>query len=360
MVLMCLFVLKQFLKIPPSVFYRFILRDYIEASIFLNFKGTFMQKIKLTLLAFLGFLAIKSMAQNPCDTTVFYENNGLVVVEMEQLQNLNGWVKRDSVAGFTGSGYIVWTGEQFFNAASSGRLTYKVYINTPGKYAFDWRTVITYGTLGTEHNDSWLNIAGVDNFYAEKSSVTPASLVKPKPECNNNAVYKCPNGNTLSSYFKIYTGGRVNFFLWQAHTSDNDPHLIYFEKNTPGLITINIAARSSYHGLDRMVMYRVPQVTQSTARSLSLNQNNYRCKTSAQELPEGSVKIYPNPTQNNTIFEVQLAGQLDIMDINGRVLQSQKLGIGQHALQTNLLPKGVYTVRFMADNRLKMQKLIVQ
>jgi hypothetical protein len=307
------------------------------------------------------FLMVSHISLKAQNNTILQERNGLVVIEPEDIRPLNGWVVRDSTKGFTGSGYIVWTGDQYFNTPTNGRLSIKVSINNTGLYALDWRTLITYGTLGTEHNDTWLNISGVDNFYAQKSTVTPASLVKPKPECNNDATYKCPNGTSASSYFKIYTGGRVNTYLWQAHTSDNDPHLIYFEKKTPGVITINIAARSSFHGLDRIVLYKTPDVTSTTARNLSLDQQNYiSTVTSIDESINDAFKVYPNPTKDSTIVEVPQRVELDFVDTQGKIIKSQVLNAGKHVLDTRFLKTGTYLMRFKTDKTIKVHKMIVE
>ncbi|NJN33335.1 MAG: hypothetical protein HC817_02840 [Saprospiraceae bacterium] len=173
---------------------------------------------------------------NALRTQYWVEKNGIAVIEMENHNNLNGWLLDTTVAGFTGTGAIVWTGVQSFNAVNEGKITYKIKISTPGKYVFDWRSGVNFGTVGTEHNDTWLSITGVDNFYAQRN-ITPTTLVKPKPTCNNDPVYICPSGTTVSNYFKIYTGGQVKVYKWQAHTSDNDPHSIYFEKILRGSST---------------------------------------------------------------------------------------------------------------------------
>jgi hypothetical protein len=329
-----------------------------NSSHFFHFLLKGMLKFKYSGILLFIILNFSLRAQN---NLIWQERNGLVVIEPEDISPLNGWVVKDSVKGFTGRGYLVWTGNQFFNTPTNGRLTFRINITTTGRYALDWRTLITFGTIGTEHNDTWLNISGVDNFYAEKSSITPASLVKPSPECNNNAIYKCPNGTSASSYFKIYTGGRVNTYLWQAHTSDNDPHLIFFEKKTPGVITINIAARSSYHGLDRIVLYKTPDVTATTARNLSLDQQNYISTiTSIDESINDAFKVYPNPTKYSTIVEVPQKVELDFVDIQGKIIKSQVLNAGKHVLDTHFLRTGTYLMRFKIDKIIKVHKMIVE
>ncbi|WP_020569668.1 DUF5060 domain-containing protein [Neolewinella persica] len=194
--------------------------------------------------------------------SAYLEQNGLVVIEPENVAALNGWEISNAISGATGPGYIHWTGSQFFNQTGNGVLRYYVNISTVGTYRFEWRVAVGFGTNGTEHNDSWLKI-GAGNFYGEKTN----SRVKPKPACNNDPDYNCPAGSSLNGFFKIYGGG-VNQFQWAARTSDNDAHNVFATFDAPGVYEIEVNARSSYHSIDRLVMYH-SSVTGNTARALS-------------------------------------------------------------------------------------------
>ncbi|MEL6275911.1 MAG: hypothetical protein AAFU03_12480, partial [Bacteroidota bacterium] len=198
--------------------------------------------IYITLVLFLFNFSLSSQP-------VYQESNGLVVIEMENVAALNGWNIANSIGGATGSGYIIWTDGQFLNQTGSGPLLYRVQISTPGTYRFEWRVAVGNGTNSTEHNDSWLKIVA-PNYFAQKNN----SLLKPKPTCNNDPNYDCPNGSTVNGFFKIYGGG-VNNFLWQARTSDHDAHQIYADFPAAGVYDIEVNARSSFHAIDRMIMY---------------------------------------------------------------------------------------------------------
>lgn len=211
----------------------------------------------LTVLLTLLFVSTRGPAQ-----PIYLERDGLVVIEMENAPVRNGWEVANDIAGATGDGYIIWKQGQFLNQTGMGPLHYRVRIGTPGTYRFEWHVAVGKGNDGTEHNDSWLRIDG-DNFYATKGD----SQVKPKPECNNNPDYDCPEGSTTNGFFKIYGGG-VNEFRWQARTFDRNAHQIYVDFDEPGTYDLFVNARSSFHAIDRMVLYH-SSVSSQDARKLS-------------------------------------------------------------------------------------------
>lgn len=196
---------------------------------------------------------------------IWEEQDGLVVIEMENNILTESWESSTEVGGFSGNSYIQWTGGQHFNATGNGVLNYAVQIHTPGTYVFDWRVGVGFGNSSTEHNDSWLKIEG-DNFYAIRSENN--SQVKPRPACNNDPDYNCPDGSSTNGFFKNY-GGPISGWSWQSRTYDHAPHAIYADFDEPGIYNIEVNARSSFHRLDRMVLYQPALVNILTARQLS-------------------------------------------------------------------------------------------
>ena len=202
--------------------------------------------------------------ESNCDA-IWESKDGLVVIEMENNNLVDQWEETTTTDGYSGEGYIQWTGDQFFNQTGNGELRYRVQINETGSYAFDWRVGVGLGNDATEHNDSWLKIEA-DNFYGIRPNGN--SQVKPKPVCNNDPNYDCPDGSTANGFFKVY-GGPINGWEWKAKTSDNDAHDIFVDFLETGVYDIVVNARSSFHRIDRMVMFKLGTVTQSTARQLS-------------------------------------------------------------------------------------------
>ncbi|MGK0364081.1 MAG: hypothetical protein ACI85O_001135 [Saprospiraceae bacterium] len=105
------------------------------------------------------------------------------------------------------------------------------------------------GTDVTDHNDIWLKISA-PLFYGEKEN---GHRVSPRPNCESNPDFDCPNGNSADGFFKVY--GQDLKFIWQANTSDNDGHEILAHFDKSGDYAISINARSSFCHLDRIALF---------------------------------------------------------------------------------------------------------
>jgi hypothetical protein len=304
--------------------------------------------------AFVLFISNLS-SQSPCSNSTWIEKDGLARVEMENHPSLNGWKTSNAVPGHTGGGYIFWDGTPYFSNSTNGKITYKIKINTPGKYLFDWSVAVGFGNVSTEHNDSWLSITNVDNFYANKA--TTNTNLQPKPQCNGNVSYGCPNGNSVGGYFKIY-GGRVQAFQWQAHTSDNDPHLVYFDVSTPRTIEVNIAARSSYQLLDKFVIYQPTLHSSSSIRqsnivsdcSASVNTNNLK--------DEIKLKLYPNPVLNDLNIESSSEfNEYHIYNVVGNLIDNNKIPNLKN-IPVSQLPQGMYYLHLKNNSVTKIESFV--
>ena len=295
---------------------------------------------KLNLLFSFLYISISIHAQNVCSSGVWIENNGIAKIETEHHPAIIEWKTGNALTGFSGSGYIFWNQSENFNNSSFGRMTYKLKINTPGLYRFDWLVAVGNGTLSTEHNDTWLSITGVDNFFGQKET-NATSLVKPKPECNNNPTYKCPEGSSTSGYFKIY-GGQVSKFQWRAFTFDNDPHEIYFEKKEPGEISINIAARSSFQFIDKIVVYKVDQYSRTQARQ---NPKDEVCASTVNILEQTKDVNYvtPNPaTDKLFISNTKLNSRYRIFNLSGSLVKEGS--VSSDFIDIHHLMPGIYRI----------------
>ncbi len=178
----------------------------------------------------------------------FEEVNGMVVIETESL-DISGtdWILETTVPGYTGTGYIEWRGQNYFNTPGNGVVETSITINTPGTYRVQWRNRVGFGTNSTEHNDTWLKFPDADDFYGEKAG---GSRVYPK----GSGKTPVPNGGGAAGWFKAWAGGALNW-SWSTFTSDNDPHAIYAQFDNPGIYTLQISGRSQYHQVDRIVMF---------------------------------------------------------------------------------------------------------
>ena len=175
---------------------------------------------------------------------VFEEENGVLLAEFEASEWSGAWDESGSGA----ASYLRWTGEQYFGNPGQGIIRYSIRINNPGTYRFSWRSAVTIGNNGTEHNDTWLRFPDASEFYAKKdnSVLYPAGSGK-SPN---------PNGASAEGWFKVYRTGNNVDFKWEAFTSDHDGHLIHVDFDQAGVYTMEVSARSTGHGIDRFVLYR--------------------------------------------------------------------------------------------------------
>ncbi|WP_394747422.1 hypothetical protein [Spongiimicrobium salis] len=197
-----------------------------------------------------------------CTGADFEEQNGIVVIQMESGTLPTGWNEETGSAGFTGDSFIAWRGSDFFNTPGNGVITYTVRINTPGEYRFQWRSRVGIGTNSTEHNDSWLRIDDADSFFGRRAS--DGGLVFPRDRPGNPK----PEGASSDGWLKAYLNGTINW-TWSTLTSDNDGHEIFATFNNAGVYTIEVSGRSNGHFIDRMVLYRESQFSESQATDLS-------------------------------------------------------------------------------------------
>ncbi len=191
----------------------------------------------------------------------YEEKNGMVVIEAENLQTPGNWPKKSGVSGFTGNGYIEWTGQDFFNDPGNGVITTEIKINTPGRYQFLSRTKVGEGTSTTEANDVWLKFPDADDFYGQRGSLR----VYPK----GSGKTPHPEGASGEGYLKVYSAGTTNW-TWSTKTSDGGENAsdIFVEFDNPGTYTMLLSGRSKHHLIDRVTLNR----TSANAMDLSLQE----------------------------------------------------------------------------------------
>ena len=190
-------------------------------------------------------------SESSCDDItkfVFVEKDGIVKVEFEDADFTGNWELKSNGSEISGEGYMSWKGAEYFNQPGNGKASYKIKIKNSGTYQFLWKSAVTLGNDGTEHNDTWLRFPDADNFFAEKGS----SVVYPK----GSGKSPHPEGASKDGWFKIYRSGNDLDFKWQAYTFDNNPHEVFVSFDEPGTYTMEISARSKGHGIDQFVLFQ--------------------------------------------------------------------------------------------------------
>lgn len=305
-------------------------------------------------------LGVAQQSSGACD--LFEEESGLVVIEMESLPLSANWEIAQDIPGYTGGGYIQWTGNQYFNQVGRGPIRFQVKINMPGTYTFNWRVAVGSGTERSEHNDSWLKIIG-DHLIGRKGNNSSA-LLKPKPICTTDPDFDCPNGSSRDGFFKVYGGG-VNEFIWRANTSDHDAHDVLARFDTAGVYTFVINARSSFHCIDRMILWRINTQRRIDAERI-FNQRS-PCLTDMitsieEQAADMSVLLYPNPTSNDFWIEFDHLDKRQIIFSNvlGQEIQNFQTLDQKLNLDVSSLPAGIYWLEIRQKNRRTRQKLVVR
>ena len=223
-----------------------------------------------------------------CPDADYEEENGLVVIEWENTSVTgSGWAYENVQGGYTGGGYIIWRGSQYFNNASNGLITVPVRINNPGTYDVQFRARISSESNenNTEHNDVWVKIADGARLFATRNG---SAEVEPRPQCQNLANIECPEGSSTNGFFKAY-GGNKTSWTWYSNTYDNNAHRIKVTFDSPGVYNVQIAARSSLYMLDRLILSNPALIDQDDARNT--NQGETTCSPSDDPPPSGSVDI---------------------------------------------------------------------
>ena len=208
-------------------------------------------KINFWLVIVLGLMVlhISCSKTNKISNSIFSEKNGLLTIEAEKTTLSQNWNTAAEAPNFSGSGYIYWSGDQYLDKSGQGEITYPIQIQTPGTYRITWRMMVGKDDDVTNHNDNWLKINGAQ-IYGKKPD---GHQVLPRPICENNKDFDCPNGNSTNGFFKVY--GQDLKFIWQAHTSDNDGHALFVDFKKSGQYQLIINARSSYCYLDKIVLF---------------------------------------------------------------------------------------------------------
>jgi len=80
---------------------------------------------------------------------------------------------------------------------------------------------------------------------------------------------------------------------------------------------------------------------------------------SVDDANSSGFKVYPNPAKNSFFLESKEKGNLNIYDLNGKLIQSKKNLAGKNQIQINL-PEGVYIIEFESGKTKSAQKLIVK
>jgi len=196
------------------------------------------------------------------DNGVFVEQDGLVIIEAESTRsNLDEWLEKTQVSGFTGASYIEFTGNSPLNGPPTSPLQYTFSINRGGLYFFHMHvareTVEINGETRTDvANDGFIRLDGEygEGPNAGDSHGDHAPLVNLKEDTK-------------------YFGGNDNRFVWATgnrldlggHTNKRVP---VYDLKAGETYTFVLHGRSQLFKVDRFV-FRHEDESSSDAQDLS-------------------------------------------------------------------------------------------
>lgn len=230
------------------------------------------------------------------------------------------------------------------NNPGSGLIEVRIQINTPGTYLFEWRTQVGMGNSNTDHNDSWLRFPDASAFYAAKGN---GSIVYP----HDSGQFPNPQGAGADGWFKVYRYGGQDW-TWNTGTNDHDAHDIHVEFDAPGVYTMQISGRSTYHFIDRIVLYQedypdpfdldLPETLAGGTTSLSEPNTN-----------EHVLNVYPNPIDLGAGALLNLSGlepgnyNLQVFDFLGRQVFFESTAFSSDLATVSIpaLPTSMYLIR---------------
>lgn len=112
--------------------------------------------IPIIVSAFLTLFIFNQTTYNTnCDGGVFFEENGIIIIEAEDVPLSEGWVLQNEVADYSGEGYITWLKETNVEKNNQGLLSYPIKITNAGNYTVKLRNYHPCEDF-TECNDIFL------------------------------------------------------------------------------------------------------------------------------------------------------------------------------------------------------------
>ncbi len=178
---------------------------------------------------------------------IHQEKDGVLVIEAENTTLNTNWSKERSVSGFSGTDYIVWKGGNYFHDPGNGILTYKLRISEAGTYRFLYRSKVGAGSNSTEHNDTWVRFPDATDFFAKRGT----TVLYPK----GSGKTPNPDGGGAEGWFKAYLSGTTGW-TWSTLTNDGSGYDIYVTFDKAGDYILELSARSAYHLVDRIVLFK--------------------------------------------------------------------------------------------------------
>ena len=156
------------------------------------------------------------------------EQNGLVVIEAENIDLVPDWVTESSDNGFKGSGYIRWDGPDFFGTPGNGVIAIPFKVNAAGNYYVKLRMSHLGAPKGDQWNDAWMKMNDGGTFVKavhpstyKDDGFTFHTTLEPRGGVFEPPLYNIPAGeNTLYLSGRSYNLRIDRIHIYKQGTPD--------------------------------------------------------------------------------------------------------------------------------------------
>jgi hypothetical protein len=195
----------------------------------------------------------------------YNESGGLVIMEMESTPSpLDLWQQKTDLAGYTGSGFLQFNGNNFASGPATSPLTYRFTINQAGLYYLHLH-------CAKEEHDGRDDVAN-DCYVRVEGDYTAGP--GPHTGHGDNASLALLQSDTK------YFGGAIDSWKWEngQNSSGNagnlDPggesnkRIAVYDFKAGETYTLTVSGRSKFFRINR-IMFRHTSVAENTAQNLS-------------------------------------------------------------------------------------------
>ena len=186
------------------------------------------------ILRYLIFFLICSQLCGKEKIKTYWEENGIIAVDLEDYEAKSPWKKETELKGFTGKSYYTWRGGNSYRGAGGGTMEFNIIITKPGEYFLNIHN-------RHEHKDHTLG----NDCYTQMDD---------------------------DRWVKTFSSKRAVWFWQSTHEWDHKTKIPAKYNLSAGLHTFRISGRSHGFSIDRFHLWHSSlnkKKTQSTDLALS-------------------------------------------------------------------------------------------
>lgn len=203
-----------------------------------------------------------------------------------------------------------------------------------------------------------LNIDQVGGVAGEVNNRINCERDESQPNYNNSASHSATN--ELKNLMELYSSLQTN--ISNAYGSDYVP----FQEEgyvITGLYEYNESPypHSSQDTMDRVDLDFILEVAKGSVGALSYFAKAYD-NMATLENQQISFQIFPNPAGDKVEIQHSFSGnvQVQLTDLNGKILLNQGFVSNKFQLDTTHFPNGIYLVKLIQNGKISTEKLIIQ